>query len=70
MTFPLWVTQELTPSYYGVPVEIASLGKERLHQQGEKIQAFNEQPEIVGHDTVVEENHHCFTRHLHGGNTW
>lgn len=57
----------LTPPYDGVPVEVTSLRKEGLHQQSEEIQTFNEQPEIVGHDTVMEENHHCFTRHLHGG---
>lgn len=56
----------LTPSYNGVPVEVSSLREESLHQQSEEIQTFNEEPEIVGHDTVMEENHHCFTRHLHG----
>lgn len=54
----------LTPPDDGVPVEVSSLGKERLHEQREEIQTFDEQPEVVGHDTVVEENHHCFTRHL------
>lgn len=57
----------LTPSYYGVPVEVSSLRKEGLYQQCEEIQSFNEQPEIVRHDTVMEENHHCFTGHLHRG---
>lgn len=64
ITAPEWI---LTPSYDGVPVEVASLRKESLHQQSEEIQTFDEQPEIVGHDTVMEENHYCFTRHLHGG---
>lgn len=58
----------LTPAYNGVPVEIAPLGKEGLHQQSEEIQAFDEEPEIVGHDAVMEENHHRFTRHLHEEN--
>lgn len=63
----LKTTQEwsLTPSYDGVPVEVTSFRKESLNQQSEEIQTFNEQPEIVGHDTVMEENHHCFTCHLH-----
>lgn len=55
----------LTPPNNGIPVEVASFRKESLHQQSEEIQTFNEQPEIVGHDTVMEENHHCFTCHLH-----
>lgn len=58
--------QMLTPSYDGVPVKVASLGKERFHQQSEKVEALNEEPEVVGHDTVVKENHHRFARHLHG----
>lgn len=56
----------LTPSHDGVPVKVASLGKEGLHQQGEEVQALDEEPEIVGHDAVVKENHHRFARHLHG----
>lgn len=60
LLFSTFTDQEsiLTPSYYGVPVEVASLRKESLHQQSEEIQTFNEQPEIVGHDAVMEENHH------------
>lgn len=50
---PLMAKQTLTPSYYGVPVEVSSLRKEGLHQQSEEIQSFNEQPEIVRHDTVM-----------------
>ena len=62
------ITTALTPSHDGVPVEVTSLRKESLHQQSEEIQTLDEQPEIVGHDAVMEENHHCFTRHLHTGN--
>lgn len=61
----IMITIVLTPSHDGVPVEVASLRKESLHQQSEEIQTLDEQPEIVGHDAVMEENHHCFTRHLH-----
>lgn len=57
----------LTPSNYGVPVEVAPLWKEGLHQQREQIEAFDEEPEVVGHDAVMEENHHCFTAHLQEG---
>lgn len=56
----------LTPSDDGVPVEVAPLGEEGLHQQREQIEALNEEPEVVGHDAVMEENHHCFTAHLQG----
>lgn len=59
----------LTPSDDGVPVEVAPLGEEGLHQQREKVEALDEQPEVVGHDTVVEENHHRFTAHLREANT-
>lgn len=59
----------LTPSDDGVPVEVAPLGEEGLHQQCEKVEALDEQPEVVGHDTVVEENHHRFTAHLREANT-
>lgn len=55
---------EPTPANNGVPVEVRPLWKEGFHQQGEKIQAFNEEPEIVGHHTVVEKNHHCFAFNL------
>lgn len=54
----------LTPSYDGVPVKVAPLGKKGLHQQGEEVQAFDEEPEIVGHDAVVKENHHRLAHHL------
>lgn len=56
----------LTPSYNGVPVEVTSLWEESLHQQSEEIQAFDEQPEVVGHDAVMEENHYGLTCHLQG----
>lgn len=59
----------LTPSNYGVPVEVAPLREEGLHQQREQIEALNEEPEVVGHDAVMEENHHCFTAHLQDGST-
>ena len=53
-----------TPADDGVPVEVASLGEEGLHQQGEQVEALNEQPEVVGHHAVVEEYHHSLARHL------
>ena len=53
-----------TPANDGVPVEVASLWEEGLHQQGEQVEALNEQPEVVGHHTVVEEHHHSLARHL------
>lgn len=59
----------LTPSNYGVPVEVAPLREEGLHQQREQVEALDEEPEVVGHDAVMEENHHCFTAHLHGRST-
>lgn len=57
--------KRFTPSDDGVPVEISSLGKKCLHQQSEEVETFDEKPEVVGHDAIVEENHHRFARHLH-----
>lgn len=53
-----------TPANDGVPVEVFPLGEESLHQQSEQVQTLDEQPEVIRHDTVMEENHHRFTRHL------
>ena len=53
-----------TPADDGVPVEVASLGEEGLHQQGEQVEALNEQPEVVGEHAVMEEYHHRSTFHL------
>lgn len=60
-------TARPTPANHGVPVEVSPLGEEGLHQQGEEVQALNEQPEVVGHDTVVEENHYGLALHLPRG---
>lgn len=53
-----------TPADEGVPVKVSPLWEEGFHQQSEEIQALDEQPEVVGHDAVMEEHHHCLTRHL------
>lgn len=53
-----------TPADEGVPVKVSPLREEGLHEQSEKVQALDEQPEVVGHDAVMEENHHRLTRHL------
>ena len=53
-----------TPADDDVPVEVASLGEEGLYQQGEQVEAFNEQPEVVGEHAVMEEYHHRSTFHL------
>lgn len=53
-----------TPADDGVPVEVASLGEEGFHQQCEEIETFDEEPEVVWHHTVMEEDHHCLTPHL------
>lgn len=53
-----------TPADEGVPVEVFPLREEGLDQQSEEIQALDEQPEVVGHDAVMEEHHHRLTRHL------
>lgn len=53
-----------TPADEGVPVKVSPLREEGLHQQGEEIQALDEQPEVVGHDAVMKEHHHRLTRHL------
>lgn len=66
---PRNIAINLTPSNYGVPVEVAPLREEGLHQQREQIEALDEEPEVVGHDAVMEENHHCFTAHLQDGST-
>lgn len=66
---PRTKTINLTPSNYGVPVEVAPLRKEGLHQQREQIETLDEEPEVVGHDAVMEENHHCFAAHLQEGRT-
>lgn len=53
-----------TPADEGVPVEVSPLREKGLDQQSEEIQALDEQPEVVGHDAVMEEHHHRLTRHL------
>lgn len=53
-----------TPANDGVPVEISPLREEGFHQQSEEVQPLDEQPEVVGHDTVVKKHHHCFAFHL------
>lgn len=53
-----------TPADDRVPVEISPLWEESFHQQSEEVQPLDEQPEVVGHDTVVKKHHHCFTFHL------
>lgn len=60
-------TARPTPANHGVPVEVSPLGEEGLHQQGEEVQALDEQPEVVGHDAVVEENHYGLALHLPRG---
>lgn len=55
---------KLTPADEGVPVKVSPLRKEGLNQQSEEIQALDEQPEVVGHDAVMEEHHHRLTRYL------
>lgn len=62
---PCGLNQWPTPANDGVPVEVSPLREEGLHQQCEEVQAFDEQPEVVGHHAVVEENHHSFAFHLH-----
>lgn len=57
-------TLQPTPANEGVPVKVFPLREEGLHQQSEEIQALDEQPEVVGHDAVMEEHHHRLTRHL------
>ena len=54
----------LTPANDDVPVEVSPLWEEGLHQQGEEVQTLDEQPEVVGEDTVVEEHHHHLTLQL------
>lgn len=53
-----------TPADDGVPVEVTSLGKEGFHQQCEEVKTLDEEPEVVWHDTVMKEDHHCLTAHL------
>lgn len=47
----------LTPADDDVPVEVSLLGEEGLHQQGEEVQSLDEEPEVVGEHTVMEEDH-------------
>lgn len=55
-----------TPSYEGVPPEECSLVGKSENQKGLKKQAFHEEPEEIGQDTVLEECHRSLTPHLTG----
>lgn len=58
------VLEQLTPAYDGVPVEVSPLREKGFHQQREEVEALYEEPEVVGHHTVVEKHHDRFTSHL------
>lgn len=53
-----------TPANQDVPPEVLPLRKEGDDQQGVKIQPFHQEPEEVGHDTVLEKNHHGLAAYL------
>lgn len=53
-----------TPTNHDVPPEVLPLREEGDSQQGVEIQALHQQPEVAGHDAVLEEDHHGLAAHL------
>lgn len=53
-----------TPANQDVPPKVFPFWKEGDDQQGVKIQPLHQEPEEIGHDTVLEENHHGFAAYL------
>lgn len=54
----------LTPSDQYVPPEVFPLGNKCEGQQGLQIHALNQQPEVIGQDTELEESHGRLARRL------
>lgn len=65
MTTVSRVSRVLTPANEQVCGEVAVLGEDHEHQQVVQVQPLHQQPEEVGHHTVVAEHHRGLASHLH-----
>ena len=55
-----------TPPYQNIPPEVLLLREEWDSQQGVKVQTLHQEPEIAGHDAILEEHDHHLAAHLWG----
>lgn len=54
-----------TPSEGNKSPEALPFGEEGDDEESVKVEAFHQQPGVVGHDAVLEESHDQLTAHLH-----